>query len=181
MFNNDAFMNMSEDYNDFNPHEFGVNYSQNFRSSMPRRSQHGQGQNAGFQGAEDPRASFFQQMRGGRGGGGGSSGISFEEFANLINQRMQAAAMAEEEAQRRPTDQAFVQRLPEVPIEDKHCKRGDGGQVEMPACSVCMSDFEIGVKGIFLPCGHIFHPDCIKPWLKDHNTCPVCRKELPTR
>jgi len=28
------------------------------------------------------------------------NGVSFEELANLINQRMQAAAMAEEEAQR---------------------------------------------------------------------------------
>ena len=93
---------------------------------------------------------------------------------------MQAAAAQEEENQRRPTDQSFLARLPEVKIEEKHCKKSEDGTLEMPTCSVCMTDFDIGNKGIFLPCGHMFHPDCIKPWLKDHNTCPVCRKELPT-
>ena len=50
----------------------------------------------------------------------------------------------------------------------------------MPSCCVCIVDFKIGGKGMFLPCGHMFHPDCIKPWLKDNDVCPVCRKELPT-
>ena len=88
-------------------------------------------------------------------------------------------AQAQQE-QRRPTDQNVVRELPVVKIEEKHCKRTDDGKLEMPTCSVCICDFELGSQGMFLPCGHTFHPDCIKPWLKDHNTCPVCRKELPT-
>ena len=31
-----------------------------------------------------------------------------------------------------------------------------------------------------LPCAHWFHRECCEQWLKDHNTCPVCRHELPT-
>lgn len=107
-------------------------------------------------------------------------GVSFEELAQLIQAQMQRAQEEEEEAARRPTNRDYMARLPEVKIEQKHCKKGEDGKLENPACSVCITDFEIGNKGIFLPCGHIFHPDCIKPWLKDHNTCPVCRKELPT-
>jgi hypothetical protein len=47
-------------------------------------------------------------------------------------------------------------------------------------CSVCQELFELDSTCLKLPCTHCFHKDCIVPWLKDHNTCPVCRKELPT-
>jgi len=47
-------------------------------------------------------------------------------------------------------------------------------------CSVCKEDFNEKEEVINLPCKHYFHCDCIMPWLKEHNSCPTCRDELPT-
>lgn len=50
------------------------------------------------------------------------------------------------------------------------------------ACAVCKDDFKTGDKLIQFPCPnkHLYHPECIHPWLKLHNSCPVCRHELAT-
>ena len=47
-------------------------------------------------------------------------------------------------------------------------------------CSVCMGDFQLGAAVRSLPWHHLFHTNCIHPWLHLHNTCPICRKTLGT-
>lgn len=29
------------------------------------------------------------------------------------------------------------------------------------------------------PCGHKFHPSCLKNWMDVKLTCPTCRKNIP--
>lgn len=29
-----------------------------------------------------------------------------------------------------------------------------------------------------LPCGHILHNDCLKPWVERANSCPICRRSF---
>ncbi|KAI9032508.1 hypothetical protein CLU79DRAFT_841833 [Phycomyces nitens] len=45
-------------------------------------------------------------------------------------------------------------------------------------CAVCKEEFEIIERVVELPCAHIFHNECIKPWLKMNGTCPVCRHSV---
>jgi hypothetical protein len=42
-------------------------------------------------------------------------------------------------------------------------------------CSICMETFKGSDEWITLPCRHIFHPQCINPWIAGKNTCPNCR------
>ncbi|KAJ5893400.1 hypothetical protein N7495_005091 [Penicillium taxi] len=50
-------------------------------------------------------------------------------------------------------------------------------------CAICLDDFVIGSSTVReLPCGHIFDPGCIDPFLTDNSSlCPLCKKSvLPT-
>ncbi|PVU99314.1 hypothetical protein BB559_000820 [Furculomyces boomerangus] len=43
------------------------------------------------------------------------------------------------------------------------------------ACPVCMDDFVSGDRVRYLPCGHVFHTECVDAWfVKKSSLCPVC-------
>ncbi|KAH9609702.1 hypothetical protein KSS87_012945 [Heliosperma pusillum] len=45
-------------------------------------------------------------------------------------------------------------------------------------CAVCLEDFEHGEEVMVTTCKHMFHEECILPWVKNHGNCPVCRSAL---
>lgn len=72
-----------------------------------------------------------------------------------------------------PASKAAIESMPTVEI----------GEVEVcneAQCAVCKEEFELGAEARELPCKHIYHSDCIVPWLSMRNSCPVCRHELPS-
>ncbi|KAK9052870.1 hypothetical protein SSX86_029500 [Deinandra increscens subsp. villosa] len=72
-----------------------------------------------------------------------------------------------------PAPDSVINALPNVKITQTHLLN------DSQSCAVCMDDFKVGGEAKELPCNHIFHSNCIVPWLRLHNSCPVCRNELP--
>ncbi|XP_051116360.1 E3 ubiquitin-protein ligase RDUF2-like isoform X2 [Andrographis paniculata] len=72
-----------------------------------------------------------------------------------------------------PASKAAVESMPTIEITDQHI-------VVEEYCAVCKEAFELGAEAREMPCNHLYHHDCILPWLSLRNSCPVCRHELPT-
>ncbi|GMJ08004.1 hypothetical protein HRI_004469600 [Hibiscus trionum] len=47
---------------------------------------------------------------------------------------------------------------------------------EAEQCCICQEDYANGEELGKLDCGHDFHFDCIKEWLRRKNQCPICKK-----
>ncbi|KAF7145943.1 hypothetical protein RHSIM_Rhsim04G0080100 [Rhododendron simsii] len=46
-------------------------------------------------------------------------------------------------------------------------------------CAICLEDFEPRQEVMVTPCRHVFHGECILPWVKSSSRCPVCRFVIP--
>ncbi|TMW66222.1 hypothetical protein Poli38472_003987 [Pythium oligandrum] len=80
------------------------------------------------------------------------------------------ATMAETPRPRRFSHRPSINLEPEQPTtvleeEDDH---------QATECPICCTDFEDEVTSE-LPCGHTYHVDCVRVWLRMQHTCPVCR------
>jgi hypothetical protein len=54
----------------------------------------------------------------------------------------------------------------------KLCKKQDSDLV----CGICQDEIKKKKKISSLNCSHYYHTVCINKWLKQHNSCPTCRK-----
>ncbi|GAN03740.1 E3 ubiquitin-protein ligase RNF115-like [Mucor ambiguus] len=70
-----------------------------------------------------------------------------------------------------PAPEQVIESLQKRPLTDKE-------KSQETDCAVCKDQFESQEQVIELPCEHIFHDECIKPWLKLNSTCPVCRRSV---
>ncbi|KAF8110956.1 hypothetical protein N665_0077s0019 [Sinapis alba] len=46
---------------------------------------------------------------------------------------------------------------------------------EIEPCCICQEEYDEGEELGMLECGHGFHSQCIKEWLKQKNLCPICK------
>lgn len=50
----------------------------------------------------------------------------------------------------------------------------------MSECCICMEEYTPDDLVTDLPCNeaHYFHTKCIADWIKNNNSCPMCRTEI---
>jgi hypothetical protein len=46
---------------------------------------------------------------------------------------------------------------------------------ESPKCTICLDDMGSETTATLVPCLHVFHKECVGPWVLAHRTCPNCR------
>jgi hypothetical protein len=101
----------------------------------------------------------------------------------------------ERQKQKQLVTEEDILKFPE--IEYKSTKIGrDGGNVHVQGgkdgkdspsirchyndtCSICIENYQCKERVRALPCGHIFHTDCIVPWLSERSSCcPICKEPV---
>ncbi|KAK4373583.1 hypothetical protein RND71_008967 [Anisodus tanguticus] len=131
---------------------------------------------------------------GGEGGGGGGFELYYDDgagsglrplptsmsefllgsgFDRLLDQLAQIEANGIGRMENPPASKAAIESLPTIEIINDHIATES-------CCAVCKEAFELGTEVREMPCKHLYHSDCILPWLSMRNSCPVCRHELPT-
>ena len=68
-----------------------------------------------------------------------------------------------------PATPVAISRIPFVKITESQL-------LNNPSCAICQENFTNGEMLKQLICEHYYHDDCITPWLRVKNNCPVCRE-----
>lgn len=103
----------------------------------------------------------------------GDAVYSQEALDRIITQLMEANPQSNAAP---PASDAALQTLDRRAV-DKEMLQGEG----KTECTICIDEMKIGDKAVFLSCKHWFHEDCVVLWLKEHNTCPICRTPVEKR
>lgn len=45
---------------------------------------------------------------------------------------------------------------------------------ELGECVICLEQMGVTKKLVMLPCGHTYHAHCIRRWVQQQPTCPLC-------
>ncbi|KAF3323792.1 E3 ubiquitin-protein ligase RNF133 [Carex littledalei] len=95
-------------------------------------------------------------------------GLTENEFKAAMKRLKKQVYEAPKRAQRRGLFGGTRSTKNEVEVE----RTGEGGGRE---CTICLESFVPNEHVLVTPCKHMFHGDCIAPWVKSHGKCPICR------
>jgi E3 ubiquitin-protein ligase RNF115/126 len=100
-------------------------------------------------------------------------GSGFERLLDQLAQIEINGGFGRYENQHPPASKSAIESMPTVIVNESHI-------FTESHCAVCKEAFELESEAREMPCKHIYHTDCILPWLSIRNSCPVCRRELPS-
>ncbi|KAF2232627.1 hypothetical protein EV356DRAFT_505159 [Viridothelium virens] len=117
-----------------------------------------------------PLQMVFSSIFGPPGGIHGDAVYSQEAFDRVMSQLMEQNQTGTAPG---PASAEAIASLPAKRVDKSMLD--DQGKAE---CSICMEEVKLDDSVTALPCKHWFHPDCIKAWLNEHDTCPHCREGI---
>lgn len=72
---------------------------------------------------------------------------------------------------------ASTEQINRLPVNEVSIDEARIGVEEKRCCAVCLGGYEVGQKTRTVACFHVFHQECIDPWLRTNATCPICKEQ----
>ncbi|KAH6672769.1 hypothetical protein F5X68DRAFT_42545 [Plectosphaerella plurivora] len=72
-----------------------------------------------------------------------------------------------------PASEDAINKLEKRTVDDSMLEADSTAE-----CTICIEELKKGDEVIYLPCKHWFHEQCAHLWLREHNTCPICRAAI---
>lgn len=71
-----------------------------------------------------------------------------------------------------------VSRIASNPLDRALQRLDHAFATNIHTCSICLQTIPIDTPITRLPCQHVYHMHCIRPWLQRRLTCPYCRRSI---
>ncbi|KAM0275941.1 hypothetical protein ACHAQH_007242 [Verticillium albo-atrum] len=135
----------------------------------------GQGPRPRAVGAQNLAASLHQilNMLAPANGQFGDAVYTQEALDRIISNMMETTSQSNAAP---PASSDAISKLERKKVDDEML--GAEGTAE---CTICIDELKKGEEVVYLPCKHWFHDTCVVMWLKEHNTCPICRTPIEER
>ncbi|KAI0801657.1 hypothetical protein GGR55DRAFT_667353 [Xylaria sp. FL0064] len=99
-----------------------------------------------------------------------SAAVHSQELDRIVTNLIEASPQSNAPA---PATEAAIASL-----QKKKPDEGMMGPELKAQCTICIDEVKVGDEVVVLPCKHWFHQDCATFWLRQHNSCPVCRAAI---
>jgi len=115
-------------------------------------------------------------------------GMEFYDSYGISSEGINKKGLDTEKNEKNQLDGAAVNYfITQTLIQEKRTKNSnpncDQDQVlcNQKECSICSDTYKSGDKIAWSKnklCSHVFHTECILPWLMNHSDCPMCRNDF---